>query len=79
MDLSYQPDARMSISNIRIFDESHDPVKRIVNIGSLELIIDKEKITNKIIDVEKAEALDVVYFGANIDERLNEDVFLYKI
>ena len=78
LDLSYQPDARMSISNIRIFDESHDPVKRIVNIGSLELIIDKEKITNKIIDVEKAEALDVVYFGANIDEILMKTYSLIK-
>ena len=78
LDLSYEPEARMSITNIRIFDESYDSIKKIVNIGSLELVIDKEKIINKIIDVEKAEALNVIYFGANIDEILMKTYSLLK-
>ena len=68
LNISYAPDARLSITDIKISDESYEPVKKIANIGSLELIIDKEKIIDKIIDVQKIEALDAIYFGVNLDE-----------
>ena len=32
LEISYEPDARISISDIRIFDESYAPIKKIVNI-----------------------------------------------
>ena len=78
LNISYAPDARLSITDIKIFDESYEPVKKIANIGSLELIIDKEKIIDKIIDVQKIEALDAIYFGVNLDEILLKTYSLIK-
>ena len=60
LNIGYAPDARLSITDIKISDESYQPVKKIANIGSLELIIDKEKIIDKIIDVQKIEALNLL-------------------
>ena len=78
LNISYAPDARLSITDIKISDESYEPVKKIANIGSLELIIDKEKIIDKIIDVQKIEALDAIYFGVNLDEILLKTYSLIK-
>ena len=78
LNISYAPDARLSITDIKISDESYQPVKKIANIGSLELIIDKEKIIDKIIDVQKIEALDAIYFGVNLDEILLKTYSLIK-
>ena len=78
LNISYAPDARLSITDIKISDESYEPVKKIANIGSLELIIDKEKIIDKIIDVQKIEALDAIYFGVNLDEILIKTYSLIK-
>ena len=78
LNISYAPDARLSITDIKISDESYEPVKKIANIGSLELIIDKEKIIDKIIDVQKIEALDTIYFGVNLDEILLKTYSLIK-
>ena len=78
LNISYAPDARLSITDIKISDESSEPVKKIANIGSLELIIDKEKIIDKIIDVQKIEALDAIYFGVNLDEILLKTYSLIK-
>ena len=78
LNISYAPDARLSITDIKISDESYEPVKKIANIGSLELIIDKEKIIDKIIDVQKIEAQDAIYFGVNLDEILIKTYSLIK-
>ena len=78
LNISYAPDARLSITDIKISDESYEPVKKIANIGSLELVIDKEKIIDKIIDVQKIEALDAIYFGVNLDEILLKTYSLIK-
>ena len=78
LNISYAPDSRLSITDIKISDESYEPAKKIANIGSLELIIDKEKIIDKIIDVQKIEALDAIYFGANLDEILLKTYSLIK-
>ena len=55
--------AFMAVSGIRIFDESIKPLKKIANIGHLVLIVNKDKLVDKIIDVDKAEAKDIKYFG----------------
>ena len=78
LNISYAPDARLSITDIKISDESYEPVKKIANIGSLELVIDKEKIIDKIIDVQKIEAQDAIYFGVNLDEILIKTYSLIK-
>ena len=78
LNISYAPDARLSITDIKISDESYEPVKKIANIGSLELIIDKENIIDKIIDVQKIEAQDAIYFGVNLDEILIKTYSLIK-
>lgn len=78
LNLKYEPDARFSISGIRISDDSYNPPKRIVDIGFLELKINKEKIISKIIDVEKVEARNIVYFGTNIDEILMRTYSILK-
>ena len=70
--------AYMSISGIRISDEVSNPVKSIANIGRLVLIVNKDKLADKIIDVDKAEAEDIIYFGTNIDEILMKTYSLLK-
>lgn len=70
--------AYMSISGIRILDEASNPVKSIANIGRLVLIVNKDKLADKVIDVDKAEAEDVIYFGTNIDEILMKTYSLLK-
>jgi len=70
--------AFISISGIRIFDELSKPASRIANIGSLGLVVNKDKLVEKIIDVDRAEAQDVVYFGTNIDEILMKTYSLLK-
>jgi len=70
--------AFMSITGIRISDEASNPVNKIANIGSLVLIVNKDKLADKIIDVDKAEAEDVIYFGTNIDELLMKTYSLLK-
>ena len=70
--------AYMSISGIRISDEASNPVKSIANIGRLVLIVNKDKLVDKIIDVDKAEAEDIIYFGTNIDEILVKTYSLLK-
>ena len=75
---STESNAFMSISGIRIFDDATKPINKIANIGHLVLIVDKNKLVDKIIDVEKAEAEDIIYFGANIDEILMKTYSLLK-
>ena len=70
--------AFISISGIRIFDEVSKPASRIANIGSLGLVVNKNKLVEKIIDVDRAEAQDVVYFGTNVDEILMKTYSLLK-
>ena len=70
--------AFISIRGIRIFDELSKPASRIANIGSLGLVVNKDKLVEKIIDVDRAEAQDVVYFGTNIDEILMKTYSLLK-
>ena len=70
--------AYMSISGIRILDEASSPVKSIANIRRLVLIINKDKLADKVIDVDKAEAEDIIYFGTNIDEILMKTYSLLK-
>ena len=70
--------AYMSISGIRILDEASNPVKSIANIGRLVLIVNKDKLADKVIDVDKAEAEDIIYFGTNIDEVLVKTYSLLK-
>ena len=70
--------AYMSISGIRILDEASNPVKSIANIGRLVLIVHKDKLADKDIDVDKAEAEDIIYFGTNIDEILMKKYYLLK-
>ena len=70
--------AFISISGIRIFDEVSKPASRIANIGSLGLVVNKNKLVEKIIDVDRAEAQDVVYFGTNVDEILIKTYSLLK-
>tara|TARA_B100000530_G_scaffold333103_1_gene280543 strand:+ start:1234 stop:2097 length:864 start_codon:yes stop_codon:yes gene_type:complete len=70
--------AFISISGIRIFDEVSKPASRIANIGSLGLVVNKDKLVEKIIDVDRAEAQDVVYFGTNVDEILMKTYSLLK-
>ena len=70
--------AFISISGIRIFDEVSKPASRIANIGSLGLVVNKDKLAEKIIDVDRAEAQDVVYFGTNVDEILMKTYSLLK-
>ena len=73
-----ESNAFMSISGIRIFDHTIKPTKKIANIGRLVLIVDKNKLVDKIIDVDKVEAEDIIYFGANIDEILMKTYSLLK-
>ena len=68
----------MSITGIRISDETSNSVKKIANIGRLVLIVNKDKLADKVIDVDKAEAEDVIYFGTNIDEILIKTYSLLK-
>ena len=68
----------MSITGIRISDETSSSVKKIANIGRLVLIVNKDKLADKVIDVDKAEAEDVIYFGTNIDEILMKTYSLLK-
>ena len=70
--------AFISISGIRIFDEVSKPASRIANIGSLGLVVNKDKLVEKIIDVDRAEAQNVVYFGTNVDEILMKTYSLLK-
>ena len=70
--------AFISISGIRIFDEVSKPASRIANIGSLGLVVNKNKLVEKIIDVDRAEAQDVIYFGTNVDEILMKTYSLLK-
>ena len=70
--------AFISISGIRIFDEVSKPASRIANIGSLGLVVNKNKLVEKIIDADRAEAQDVVYFGTNVDEILMKTYSLLK-
>ena len=68
----------MTISGIRIIDESTNPLKKIANIGRLVLIVNNDKLVDKIIDVDKAEAEEIIYFGTNIDEILMKTYSLLK-
>ena len=70
--------AYMSISGIRILDETSRPIKSIANIRRLVLIVNKDKLADKVIDVDKAEAEDIIYFGTNIDEILMKTYSLLK-
>ena len=70
--------AFMSISGIRIFDNSTKPVKNIANIGHLVLTVNKNKLVDKVIDVDKAEAEDITYFGTNVDEIVMKTYSLLK-
>ena len=70
--------AFMSITGIRISDETSNSVKKIANIGRLVLIVNKDKLADKVIDVDKAEAEDIIYFGTNIDEILIKTYSLLK-
>ena len=75
---NFNSKAFISISGIRIFDEVSKPASRIANIGSLGLVVNKNKLVEKIIDVDRAEAQDVVYFGTNVDEILMKTYSLLK-
>ena len=75
---NFNSKAFISISGIRIFDEVSKPASRIANIGSLGLVVNKDKLVEKIIDVDRAEAQDVVYFGTNVDEILMKTYSLLK-
>ena len=70
--------AFMTISGIRIIDETTKPLKKIANIGRLVLIVNNDKLVDKIIDVDKAEAEEIIYFGTNIDEILMKTYSLLK-
>ena len=75
---NFNSKAFISISGIRIFDEVSKPASRIANIGSLGLVVNKDKLVDKIIDVDRAEAQNVVYFGTNVDEILMKTYSLLK-
>ena len=75
---NFNSKAFISISGIRIFDEVSKPASRIANIGSLGLVVNKNKLVEKIIDVDRAEAQNVVYFGTNVDEILMKTYSLLK-
>ena len=70
--------AFMTISGIRIIDESTNSLKKIANIGRLVLIVNNDKLVDRIIDVDKAEAEEIIYFGTNIDEILMKTYSLLK-
>ena len=42
------------------------------------MIVNKDKLADKVIDVDKAEAEDIIYFGTNIDEILIKTYSLLK-
>ena len=77
-DKDTESNAYMSISGIRIFNETTNTQKKIANIEHLELVVNKAKLAEKIIDVDKVEAENVIYFGKNIDEILMKTYSLLK-
>ena len=77
ISLEYDPTARISVTNIIIRDPSKNN-SLIADIKELELSIDKEKVINGIIDVEKIELREMIFYGVNVDEMLMKSYTLIK-
>tara|TARA_B100000242_G_C43049048_1_gene489927 strand:- start:660 stop:1457 length:798 start_codon:yes stop_codon:yes gene_type:complete len=77
INLVYEPSPKITVTGILISDTSKKNAL-IAEIEELELNIDKEKIVNGIIDVEKAEIRNMSFYGINIDEALMKSYTLIK-
>ena len=75
--IEYEPSAKITITDIII----RDPLKNnmlVAEIEQLELVIDKEKVINGIIDVESAEIINMAFYGVDVDEILMKSYTLLK-
>ena len=66
IDIIYTPESVVSVPNIRVFENNN----LIVEIQELNMIVATEKIKDKILDVKKIEAINLRYYGINIDDIL---------
>ena len=77
INIEFDPTAKITVTDIYISDSSKDNLM-IADIEKLELNIDKEKIVNGVIDVERAEIINMNFYGVNIDEILMKSYTLIK-
>ncbi len=75
--VEYSPIAKITVTDILIIDSSKDS-STIADMKELELRINKDKIIDGIIDVEKIEIKDMIFYGVNVDEILMKSYTLIK-
>ncbi len=77
IEIGYEPSAKVTVTEIII----RDPLKNntlIAEIEELELSINKEKVLDGIIDVERVEIMNMAFYGVDVDEVLMESYTLIK-
>lgn len=77
IEIDYEPSAKVTVTKIII----RDPLKNntlIAEIEELELSINKEKVLNGIIDVERVEIMNMAFYGVDVDEVLMKSYTLIK-
>ena len=77
INLEYEPSAKITVNDILVKDPSKNNAL-IAEIEELELSIDKEKVVNGVIDVERVEIRNMIFYGINVDEVLMKSYALIK-
>ena len=75
--LEYDPIAKITVTDILIKDPSKNS-STVAEMKELELRINKDEIIDGIIDVEKIEIRDMIFYGINVDEILMKSYTLIK-
>ena len=77
IEIKYEPSAKITVTDIIIRDPSKNNTL-IAKIEELELSIDKKKVLDGIIDVERAEIVNMAFYGVDVDEILMKSYTLLK-
>ena len=77
INLEYEPSAKITINDIIVKDPSKNNIL-IAEIEELDLRIDKAKVVNGVIDVERVEIRNMLFYGINVDEVLMKSYALIK-
>jgi len=75
--LEYDPIAKITVTDIVIKDPSKNS-STIADMKELELRINKDEVLDGIIDVEKIEIRDMIFYGVNVDDILMKSYTFIK-
>ena len=78
IEVSYYPNIRVLMPNIKILNISSDSKDIIIEVSSIDLSLSLKQLMNNIIDVNNVRAYELKYYGINADDVLIKTYSLLK-